>query len=136
MTALDDYLAGLDPIAVPVVRALDLAVRKAHPDFDVAIKYRILMYTLDADWRTWVCAIDAGSRRVSLKFLYGVMLDDPRRVLRAGTSVLKSWDFGFDAAVDAAGVGAYVREAVRRHPEYKADAPRILAAARRPPIRG
>ena len=46
---LDTYLAGVDPKAVPHVVALDEAVRKAHPEFHVAIKYRILMYSLRGD---------------------------------------------------------------------------------------
>ena len=88
------------------------------------------MYGLHGDWRTWVCAIDATTRGVSLRFLYGVILDDPRRVLRAGSSVLKTWDLGFDDAIDAPAVGAYVAEAVAKYPVYKADAPAILEASR------
>lgn len=129
-TVLEEYLAGIDPVAVPVVTALDDAVRAAHPAFDVAIKYRMLMYALDGDWRTWVCAIDATRKGVSLRFLYGVLLDDPLGVLRSGTSVLETWDLGWDTDVDAAAVGAYVREAVAGYPRYKADAPAVEAAAK------
>lgn len=56
-SALETYLAGVVPEAKPLVVALDKAVRRAHPDFDVAIKYRILMYALGGDFRTWACAI-------------------------------------------------------------------------------
>ena len=126
----ETYLAGVDPVAAPVVVALDRAIRAAHPGFDVAIRYRILLYALDGDWRTWVCAVDAARKGVCLRFLYGVLLDDPRHVLRAGSSVLKTWDFAFDDVVDPAAVGAYVREAVARYPQYKADTPAILAASR------
>jgi hypothetical protein len=129
-SALDTYLSGVDPAAQPLVVALDQAVRKARPDFDVAIKYRILMYALRGDWRTWVCAIDARKNTVSLRFLYGVLLDDPRGVLRAGSSVLKTWDFKFDDAVDPDTVGAYVLEAVARYDEYKANASEVLQASR------
>lgn len=128
--ALEAYLAGVDPAAAPVVVALDEAIRDAHPGFDVAIKYRILMYALDGDWRTWVCAIDASRKTVGLRFLYGVLLDDPRQVLRAGSSVLKTWDFAFDDAVDHPAVGAYVREAVGRYADYKANSRELLEASR------
>ena len=124
------YLAGVDPAAAPVVVALDEAIRDAHAGFDVAIKYRILMYTLGGDWRTWVCAIDASRKTVGLRFLYGVLLDDTRRVLRAGSSVLKTWDFAFEEAVDRGAVGEYVREAVARHDHYKANARDVLEASR------
>jgi hypothetical protein len=128
--ALETYLGGVDPAAAPLVLALDGVVREAHPGFDVAIKYQILMYALHGDWRTWVCAIDASRKSVSLRFLYGVLLDDPLGMLRAGSSVLKTWDFAFDQVVDRAAVGAYVREAVARYDEYKANTREILEASR------
>ncbi len=142
-SALETYLAGVDAAAAPLVIALDGAVRKAHPDFDVAVKYRILMYALRGDWRTWVCAIDATKKGVYLRFLYGVLLDDPRGVLRAGSSVLKTWDLAFDDVVDPLAVGAYVAEAVARYDEYKANAREVLDASRaaaragrKPKVRG
>lgn len=129
-SVLDDYLAGVDPAAVPLSRALDAAIRAAHPAFDVAIKYRLLMYALHRDWRHWVCAVDARTSGVGLRFLYGVLLDDPRRVLRAGSSVLKTWDFDLDDEVDPEAVGAYVTEAVRRYDEFRAGEKQVLANAR------
>jgi len=96
----------------------------------VAIKYGLLMYALRGDWRTWVCAIGAGNSGVALRFLYGVLLEDPKRVLRAGSSVLMTWDFAFIDAIDPAAVGAYVLEAVARYDEYKANTPKILKASR------
>ena len=128
--ARETYLGGVDPAAASVVVALDETVREAHPGFDVAIKYRILMYALNGDWRTWVCAIDATRKAVCLRFLYGVLLDDSSRVLRAGSSVLKTWDFAYDDVVDRAAVGEYVREAVERYDEYKANSRDVLEASR------
>lgn len=128
--ALEEYLAGMDPAARPLIVALDKAVRKAHPGFDVAIKYGILMYALEGDWRFWVTAISPVKKGVGLRFLYGVLLDDPRHVLRAGTSVLKTWDFAFADTVNQAAVGAYVKEAVAKYGDYKANSAKVLAAAR------
>ena len=127
---VDAYLADKDARAAVIVRALDRTIVGTRPDFDVAIKYRILMYALREDWRTWVCAVDATSKRVSLRFLYGVLLDDPLHVLRAGSSVLKTWDFALDDVVDPNAVAGYVREAVARYPDYKANAEAVLAANR------
>lgn len=127
---LEEYVSGVSPEAGPHVRTLDAAVRAAHADFDVAVKYHILMYALGADWRTWVCAIQATKKSVCLRFLYGVLLDDPLHVLRAGSSVLTTWDFPFAAEVDPAAVGRYVSEAVSRYDGYKADSARILAETR------
>lgn len=141
---LETYLADKDPRAEPIVRALDRAILDAHPDFDVAIRYRILMYALQGDFGTWVCAINAGRRGVALHFLYGVMLSDARTVLRAGSSVLMTWDFAFGDMVDPAAVGAYVAEAVARNPDYKANRQAVQdvayadaeKAGRRPKARG
>ncbi len=129
-SVLDSYLAGVDAAAAPLVIALDDVVRTTNPDFDVAVKYKILMYALRGDWRTWVCAIDATRKGVCLRFLYGVLLDDPLGVLRAGSSVLKTWDFRFDDVVDPAAVGAYVAEAVARYGDYKARTQEVLEASR------
>lgn len=119
---LEEYVATLvDPRGELVVRELDRIIRAAGPELDAAIKYKILMYGLDGDYHTWVCAINSGRRRFSLNFLYGVMLDDPRKVLRGGTSVLMSWDFDFDEEIEAAAVAAYVAEAAAKNDDYKAN---------------
>ena len=128
--ALATYLHGADPAAVPLLTSLDESLRTACPDFDVAIKYGILMYGLRGDWRTWVCALQATKKGVSLKFLYGVLLDDPLRVLRSGSSVLMSWDFGTAEVFDAASVRQYVAEAVAKYDQYKATASQVLEASR------
>jgi hypothetical protein len=88
------------------------------------------MYALRSDFGTWVCAINAGRRKVALHFLYGVLLDDARHVLRPGSSVLMTWDIGFDEKVDAQAVGEYVAEAVRRNDEYRANRQAVLDSSR------
>ena len=126
----EEYIGQLvDPRGEPVVRELDRVIRVTEPKLGMAIKYKILMYGLDGDFHTWVCAINSGRRHVSVNFLYGVMLDDPRKVLRAGSSVLMSWDFPFDEEVDPAALGPYIAEAVRRNPEYKANRQAVQDAA-------
>ncbi len=129
-SALEVYLTGVDPAAAPLVVALDEAVRLAHPAFDVAIKYRFLMYALGGDWHTWVCGIEATKKKVCLRFLYGVLLDDPMGVLRPGSSVLMTWDFGLDDVVLPEAVGEYVANAVARYDDYKARRDEVLEASR------
>ena len=121
-SVLEEYIRTLaDPRGEPLVRELDRIIRRTQPDLDAAIKYKILMYGLNGDFHTWVCAINSGRRRVSLNFLYGVMLEDAGHVLRGGTSVLMSWDFAFGGEIDAAAVAAYVAEAAAKNDAYKAD---------------
>jgi hypothetical protein len=121
-STLDEYLATLvDPRGEPIVRELDRIIMKTEPALGTAIKYKILMYGLNRDFHTWVCAINSGRRRVSLNFLYGVMLEDARQVLRPGSSVLMSWDFDFDEEIEPSGVAAYVAEAVAKNEDYKSN---------------
>ena len=129
-TVLEEYLTTLvDPRGERVVRELDRVIRQTHPDFDLAIKYKILMYGLNRDFHTWVCAINSGRRRVSLNFLYGVMLEDARHVLRPGSSVLMSWDFPFDEEIEPAAVAAYVAEAVAKNKDYTVNRQAVQDAA-------
>ena len=135
MSPLEQYLGGVDEAARPTVRALDTAIRDAEPSFDVAVKYRMLMYTLDARWRPWVAAVGTSSSAVQLRFLWGVLMADPLGVLRPGSSTLMTWDLPYGADVDAAAVTAYVREALAHRGEYLADGEAITAAAKRAPSR-
>ena len=48
---LEEYLAIYDDAAGRMFVALDAAIRQAAPELDVAIKYRLLSYTVDQDWR-------------------------------------------------------------------------------------
>jgi hypothetical protein len=129
-SVLEQYLATLaDPRGEPVVRELDRIIGGTQPDLDTAIRYKILMYGLSGDFHTWVCAINSGRRRVSLNFLYGVMLEDAKHVLRAGSSVLMSWDFEFDEEIDPAAVAAYVAEAVAKNEDYKVNRQAVQDAA-------
>ncbi len=130
---LEAYLGALGAEAEPARQSLtelDAAIREAHPGFDVAPKYGLLMYTVGRNWRTWVCAIGAGRRGTNLRFLYGVLLDDPLGVLRSGTSILKTWDFEWGQPVDRSSVVAYVREAVDKRADYLARSEEVTAAAR------
>jgi hypothetical protein len=115
------YIAGVEAARVPIVETLDRAIQRAGADFDVAIKYRILMYTLDADWRHWVVSIDAHPKRgVALRFLNGTKLDDPGHLLRPGSSTLMTLDFASLGEVDTGLVTDYVRDAVAKHPDFVA----------------
>ena len=64
-----------------------------------------------------------------MKFLFGVLLSDPKQVLRPGSSVLMSWDFQPGTQIDEPGIEAYVREALEKYPEYRANDEAILAKA-------
>ena len=127
---LEQYLAGMDDAAAETLRELDAAVRAAAPELDLAIKYRMPTYTVEGRWRHWVTALSATKDAVNLRFLWGVLLDDPLHVLRPGTSTLMTWDFPRGAEVDAAAVGDYVRDALAKRDHFLAHDKEISAKAR------
>ena len=127
---LEEYLALYDGEAGRAFVALDDAIRRTAPHLDVAIKYRLLSYTVDRDWRHWVCAVNATKSAVCLRFLWGVLLDDPLGILRPGTSTLMTWDIPRGSDIDAESVGRYVREALAKRDHFLANSDTISAAAR------
>jgi hypothetical protein len=127
---LEQYLATVDDEAAETLRSLDAAVRSAAPELELAIKYRMPTYTLEKRWRHWVVALSATKEAVNLRFLWGVLLDDPLMVLRPGTSTLMTWDFPRGSEVDSAAVATYVRDALDKRDHFLAHDAEISAAAR------
>ena len=130
MDPLEEYLSEVDDAAAETLRALDSAVRAAAPELELAIKYRMPTYTVEGRWRQWVVALSVTKDAVNLRFLWGVLLDDPLKVLRPGTSTLVRWDFPRGADVDAEAVGRYVRNALDTREHFLANAEAIAAEAR------
>lgn len=117
---VDAYLATIDPRWHDMVTALDSAVRSAAPDLVPDIRYRILIYALNGDYRTWVCAISTTTKLVNLRFLAGSSMTDPLHLLRPGSSTLSNLDYKSLTEIDPKVVADYVREAVAIYPAFKA----------------
>ncbi|WP_285508934.1 DUF1801 domain-containing protein [Actinokineospora sp. NBRC 105648] len=131
MDPLESYLARHDETDAASLAALDAAVRRAYPGFEVAVKYGLLMYALpDGGWRHWVCGMNVTKRGTCLRFLYGVLLPDPLGVLRPGTATLMTWDFPRGAEIDDEQVGRYVGEAVERHEYFRANSKLVAERAK------
>ena len=133
---LDEYLTAARPEDAwdeAAIRELDGVVRAAAPDLESAVKYRILMYTRAGDWRHWICAINTQRSGVCLRFLYGVLLDDPHGVLRKGSAQLMTWDVARGQELDPDAVAAYVRQAVDLQVHYRENAAEISAASKAVP---
>jgi hypothetical protein len=122
-SARDEYIATLDAVFAPAVRSLDAAIMAVRFDFEARLSYGILLYALGGDFRHWVCAVDCGrpgakNKGVRVRFLYGSRMTDPRGVLRAGTSHLRTVDFPSVDEIDIGLVTEYVTEAAERHDEF------------------
>jgi len=108
---------------------LDAAIRQAAPELDTAIKYRLLSYTVDQDWRHRErpsCRVPP--RACEWRGARGVLL--PLGVLRPGTSTLMTWDMPRDGDVDTAAVASYARNALATRDHFLVNAGQISAAAR------
>lgn len=127
---VEEYLASIDPEFEPFVRTIDAAIRAAGTDFDVAVKYRILIYTLEQRWHGWVCALDVNKKGAHLRFLNGVALADPAGLMRRGTATATTIDYPTLEAVDPDLITSYVKEAVEKHPAFIAAAEKAKAAKR------
>lgn len=110
----DAYIATADPKWQPLLAALDRAIMAARPDLSRRVAYGLLMYTLGGDHRHWVVSIGAKGKAATLRFLWGALLSDPHKVLRAGTSHLESIDYPSLESVDAALIAEYLGEAVAK----------------------
>jgi hypothetical protein len=125
-----DGLSGPDVAAVPASTALDAAVIAAAPELVAAIKYQILLYSYPGDTRHWVCAVNAKRDGSCLRFLYGVLLDDPLKVLRPGSATLMTWDFAAADPIDPGAVGDYVRAALGQYEYFKANSAEVSRQAK------
>lgn len=112
----ETFMATVEPRFVPIAVALADAVDAAGPTLASWYAYRMLVYGPQAHRREWVCAIGTSSRLVHLRFLHGDLLTDPEGRLRPGSSTLMTLDHTTLEQVDPEVVGAYVREAVAKHP--------------------
>ncbi len=116
---LEKYLGTIDARFAPVVTVLDAVVRRAAPGLAAKISYGILMYGLHGDYRNWVCAVSATKKVVTLRFLWGTMLEDKAKLLRYGSTTIGNLDYASADAIDVAVVEAYVREAVAKYDVFK-----------------
>jgi hypothetical protein len=111
--ALETYVVTQEAWSVPLIRALDEAIRAAGGELDARYAYRMLLYSPPGWPRSrWLCGISTSTRRVHLRFLFGTSLPDPMGILRGGTSTLMSVDYASLDELDPETATAYVREAL------------------------
>lgn len=101
-------------------RELHRLIMAAGPALTARVSYKMLMYHLGTDKARWVVAIDVREKAVTVRFLWGVLLDDPRRILRGGTSTLMNLDLPSPDALDPLVITDLVTQAVARYPDHVA----------------
>ncbi len=115
------FLSNAPPDFAAIVARLAALVEDSAPELTARLSYGMLTYVHGRDFRSWVVAIGVTSKVVSLRLLFGVLLDDPRGLLRHGTSSLANLDFTSLDQVDDATVRAFVSEAATNHERFKAE---------------
>src|SRR5688572_5926263 len=117
---VEDFIAMNDPAWADAIRTMHRAVMAGAPELHSRIAYKLLMYTFGDHKRSWVCAVGSTKIGYGVRFLYGVMLDDPKRVLRSGSSTLMTIDFATPDDVDAELVTGYVAQAAGKFEDFLA----------------
>ncbi|MEO5974857.1 MAG: DUF1801 domain-containing protein [Ilumatobacteraceae bacterium] len=119
--ALNAYLKTVPKVSHKVLRKLDKIIMSAEPRMQSAVKWRIVMYSLDGKWMKFVCAIDAGKHNVFLRFLDGTHMKDTAGKFRYGKATMAMWDIGFNEPIDEKLVTRYVAEAMTVRAKNKSD---------------
>ena len=121
-SVVETFLADKPARWADTTRELHRLILAAAPALQARIAYRMLMFHLGTDKQRWVVAIDVRDKVVTVRFLWGVLLDDPRGVLRGGTSTLMNVDVPSPDALDPAAITSFVTQAVARYPDFVAGA--------------
>ena len=108
----ETYIKTIDQRFAPLVVELDRAITATRPDPEAAVKYRMLRYAVQGDFRHWICAIGATNNRVCLRFLYGTSLGAAPGTLRAGSTTMGTIDLTAVEDVDARLIGDLVDRAI------------------------
>jgi hypothetical protein len=119
-SVVDGFLTDKPPHWADTTRELHRLIKAAGPALTARVSYKMLMYHLGTDKARWVVAVDVREKVVTVRFLWGVLLDDPRGILRGGTSTLMNVDLPSPEALDPAAITDLVTQAVARYPDYVA----------------
>jgi hypothetical protein len=119
---VEAFLAEKPAAWAATTRHLHRLIMAAGPALTVRVAYRMLVYHLGTDKARWVVAIDVRGKVVTVRFLWGVLLDDPRGILRGGTSTLMNVDLPSPDALEPPVISGFVTQAVARYPDYVAGA--------------
>lgn len=121
-SVVEAFLAGKPASWAETTRELHRLILAAAPTLQARVSYKMLMYHLGTDKARWVVAIDVREKVVTIRFLWGVLLEAPRGILRGGTSTLMNLDLPSPEALDPAVITDLVTQAVARYPDFVAGA--------------
>jgi len=110
---LNDFTPSKKDIASLIINiALEL-----NPEFDCEIVWDQITFTLNQNWHHWIFAISESRQGVTVSFHKGALLRDPRKILKATGSHLKTIKYEYREMVDPAYLRKLINEAIDKQTE-------------------
>jgi hypothetical protein len=110
---LNDFKPSKKDIASMIINiALEL-----NPEFDCEIIWDQITFTLNQNWHHWIFAVSESRQGVTVSFHKGALLRDPRKILKATGSHLKTIKYEYREMVDPAYLRRLINEAVEKQTE-------------------
>jgi hypothetical protein len=110
---LNDFKPSKKDIASLIINiALEL-----NPEFDCEIIWDQITFTLNQNWQQWIFAVSESRQGVTVSFHKGALLRDPRKILKATGSHLKTIKYEYREMVDPAYLRRLINEAVEKQTE-------------------
>ena len=88
-----------------------------NPEFDCEIIWDQITFTLNQNWHHWIFAVSESRQGVTVSFHKGALLRDPRKILKATGSHLKTIKYEYREMVDPAYLRRLINEAVEKQTE-------------------
>jgi hypothetical protein len=107
---LNDFKPSKKDIASLIINiALEL-----NPEFDCEIVWDQITFTLNQNWHHWIFAVSESRQGVTVSFHKGALLKDPRKILKATGSHLKTIRYEYREMVDPAYLRRLINEAIEK----------------------
>ena len=118
---MQEFMEKLEPEQAEIVEKINAAIADSGAHLDCAIKWKSLTYAKDADYHHWICAIVASKKKVTLRFHFGTLMDDPDDLFSGGSGkYLRTTDFSTIEDVNSQQIARYVKHALSRLEHFKA----------------
>ena len=88
-----------------------------NPEFDCEIIWDQITFTLNQNWHHWIFGVSESRQGVTVSFHKGALLRDPRKILKATGSHLKTIKYEYREMVDPAYLRRLINEAVEKQTE-------------------
>lgn len=110
---ISDFTAGAPTEFAEIVRRLAEIIEGSGIQFESALRWKQLTYTLNDDFHHWICSINITKKAVDLNFHFGGLLNDPGNLFHKKMSrFLRKLSFKNIHAVDKEMIVDFLNQAV------------------------